>query len=407
MNKTPHVFIAGGDTDFNRGDKAILMGMVQALKQAIPNIQITIPALDPTSYSSEFGVEAVPRHDFIKISKALRNADLVLWGGGVALQDDTSRVKVPFWLARQFWTTKLLRTPVMGIAGGIGPLHSTMGRWLSGKAANMSRLMVTRDQPAADLLVDIGVKPEKVRSAACTAMLLNGQDKAAGAAILEKEGVPLNHKPLVGIATRLWFHHSGGWLPHEWSVKLGLSDLEHVPEQFLQFSGNLARLADWLVETHNAHVIFYPMYTVSHESDQKFSEDTRAMMQHPENATVLHGEYSIIDFASTFLPLDAFVGVRMHSTILATIANVPSITLYYVPKGLKYFRMIGQEHRSYPIESILQGDLSGIQDNLNDILANPEQARQELANGVGKVQQLAAQNIDYVLEQLRQLGFQV
>lgn len=405
MTRPPHVFIAGGDTDYNRGDKAILMGMVQALKAAIPDIVITIPAINPKNFAEEFQVRTVPRHHFFKVMSAIHAADLVLWGGGVALQDDTSSVKVPFWLARQLLTTKVVRTPVMGIAGGIGPLNTRMGRYLAGEAANLSRLMVTRDQGAADLLIDIGVPSAKVRAAACTAMLLQGQTAELGAELLQKEGIPVGKKPLVGLATRLWFHHSGGWLPHEWMVKLGISSLDRTPPRFQDFTHNLGRLADWLIEQYDVHVVFFPMYTVSHESDQKFCEETRATMQHPDQATVIHGDYPIIQFASAFLHLSAFVGVRMHSTILSTIANVPTLTLYYVPKGLKYFRMIGQEQNAFPIEAIADGNLEPLQEKINMLFANSEQIKTELKQGVQEVQQLAQQNMTYVIEQLKDLGF--
>lgn len=60
------------------------------------------------------------------------------------------------------------------------------------------------------------------------------------------------------------------------------------------------------------------------------------------------GEIHIIcddrkDFMERVRPLSAFVGMKLHATVLATCALTPSIMLEYRPKCRDYMRSIGQE----------------------------------------------------------------
>ena len=57
-----------------------------------------------------------------------------------------------------------------------------------------------------------------------------------------------------------------------------------------------------------------------------------------------------------FDELDAMIGVRLHSTLIATVLGKPALHLFYSPKGLSYFRRINKEEFCVPLKCLLSRD---------------------------------------------------
>ncbi|MCH8506254.1 MAG: hypothetical protein LAT50_18320, partial [Ectothiorhodospiraceae bacterium] len=98
--------VLGGDSDSNLGDHAILHGLCLALVHWTPDAQITV-----TSHLSRHQVlgrdmpgvgDVVPRGSkgLLRLLAAALRSDRIVLGGGGLLQDDDSRVKMPYWAAR-------------------------------------------------------------------------------------------------------------------------------------------------------------------------------------------------------------------------------------------------------------------------------------------------------------------
>ncbi|MBD3380380.1 MAG: polysaccharide pyruvyl transferase family protein [Candidatus Omnitrophica bacterium] len=100
---------------------------------------------------------------------------------------------------------KLLAKPVIMLAGSPGPFRSFWRKKLAKHVFNKVDLITNREPVSTDLLLDIGVEKEKIRTTACPAFLFEGKPKETGAEVLREEGVPLDgEKPLVGVILCGW-----------------------------------------------------------------------------------------------------------------------------------------------------------------------------------------------------------
>jgi polysaccharide pyruvyl transferase WcaK-like protein len=73
----------------NVGDEAILAGLLQGFRELAPEATLTVLSGDPAATEAEHGVPAWPR-GVRHAASAIRQADLLVSGGGGLLQDATS-----------------------------------------------------------------------------------------------------------------------------------------------------------------------------------------------------------------------------------------------------------------------------------------------------------------------------
>jgi polysaccharide pyruvyl transferase WcaK-like protein len=164
-----------------------------------------------------------------------------------------------------------------------------------------------------------------------------------------------------GFGLRRWFHYSqSGWLPA--SMRFWQKQTVQSNPQLDLYLDNLAKLADRVIETQNLNLVFFPMHVSASENDPEFARQVVARMKHGERTTVIDGDtISPDEYLSLIGKAKLFVASRLHSAILATVANVPALCLYYVDKGRLFFEQVGMQRYSRDIQAMLT---DGIVDQL-------------------------------------------
>lgn len=361
------ILILSGDTDYNKGDRAIRAAIIHMIKSEMSdNADITIFSKFSERDKKEFKVKVVNKSNkyfFQKILTILKS-DFIVWGGGVSLQDNTSKLKIPYWTIK-IGIIKLIGKPVIGFGQGIGPLNSKFGKKLTKMIINKIDLISVRDQYSKNLLKNIGVNKTPIYALTDPAVALKNGSKEELLKILKKENILLNNK-YIGIAPRLWFHHFGNFIPHKYAVKYKLRSIGGK-EKFNKLKKIFAEISDYMIENFNIKILFFSMYPVSHEADDLICREIISLMRNKNAASILNGDYPPEDFKSIFGEMEMFLGMRMHSTILATGMNIPSINIYYVPKGLNFFEFINQKARAIAVEDLIEDrGLEKIKKIIND-----------------------------------------
>ena len=149
-----HVVISGYYGSKNAGDEAMLAAMVEVLSDLNPKVHITVISADPEDTKKRHGVEAIGWLDFCGIIGALRQADVLLSGGGSLLQNITSRRSLYYYLVI-IWLAQLCSTPVMLYAQGIGPISGRIARWVMRHNGNRVKMITVRDRGSLQELAEL------------------------------------------------------------------------------------------------------------------------------------------------------------------------------------------------------------------------------------------------------------
>lgn len=336
-----HIVIAGGDSWYSLGDDAILSGTIQMLQKEFHKVNITILSERPDLTRKRYPtIEAVYRRNFPAIMRLFRHSDLVLWGGGQLIQNISSHAFIAFQLSL-VQLAFLARVPIIGFSLGTAELRGKIWHSLTSSTMNHLDAISVRDQKSYDDLVQMGVKRE-IKIYADPALVLRAENEGA-------IDLPSNLiRPFVVIAPRLWFHFNYSVIP----VHHDINKLVQIPGNFGPVLDGLARAADWLIDKHGIGILFVGMYP--RQGDNLVSIAIRDRMRNPESSRMLQNDISPISLINLFSQSTAVMGIRLHSTILATCAGVPSINLYNQTKGLSFFNLLGLGKLAAPLDSVDQ-----------------------------------------------------
>jgi len=319
-----HILLVGYYGFGNLGDDAILDATLAGLRAGCaPEPVVTIVAGEPVSAAARYGVRAVHWQDIAAIMDAVREADLVVIGGGGLFQDwwgvDPDLLLVP-----DHWGMALYAGPAIFAAAvgrpvalhalGVGPLTSPQARRLAKAACDAAVSIVVRDEPSRAVLESCGVRPGRIEVAADPVFALDLGAAASATALRERLG---GHRgPIVGAALRPWQVGDARW------------------------EREVARALDLVVERHAAAVLLVPFQSVHHEWPPGYRSDTdrdvavrvREAMQHDDRAFIADDPTSPGEVARWFGSCDAVLAMRLHGVVLAALGGTPAAALAYDPK---------------------------------------------------------------------------
>lgn len=309
----------------NAGDEAMLAAMIEVLTDIDPQVNITVISAAPEDTKKRHGVDSISWLNYFHIIKTIRSSDLLISGGGSLLQNVTSGRSLYYYLSILF-LAKMVGTPVMLYAQGIGPIYGSIARRIMNYICNMASLITVRDQGSLAELENLRVTKPQITLTADPVLAIHPVDKSLGRKIFRRYKVE-GARQLIGISVREWRN----W-PHYKEI--------------------LAAAADWIVEKYDARVVFLPMqYPEDVTAAEKIAELTR------HKPVVLQEEYTTSELLSLVGNLDLLIGIRLHALIFAGVMGVPMIGISYDPKIERFLDSIG-EHSISNLEDVTLAELT-------------------------------------------------
>ncbi len=344
------LLILPGDIRYNQGDIAICLAVVRLIKKAIRGAQVFIWSKSPYLPGGFDGVHFESSGIFRKL-KTLLTAQIVLWGGGQLLQGNRSIVKIPFWIAR-ILLLRIFGKKIMGFAQGIGPLSGWVSRKLVRFAVGCSDVFTVRDHQSMKILMDMHVPKEKIFLTADPSITLLQKIDTLRKNEAKPIELQLKSSGIIGLSLRYTFHHRQNRLIPFQLLPARLRRHAFNSKKFHHFVSLMIALCDRIIEELNVAILIIPMYMAPWESDDIIAKALARGISRRERVHIFYPKHSVEETLNMLRQLDAFIGTPMHATIFATSHYVPTIALYYEPKGKEYFHLIGQEELALPLEEI-------------------------------------------------------
>ena len=384
MNK---VLILNSDSPHNRGDRAILLGNIELIRNTWPDAEIWALSDFPQRDSDWFGINFIDIRVFelnpfsiLKLTLFSRGFDVVLWGGGEFLKDYTNIAGTVYWAVRIF-LLRLGNKNIYGFFQGIGPTQSLLAKKVIAWVVNRTKGFLVRDKESRDKLQSWGVNVPLLASFDPAAMTTPSPLSNELICRLDGQGIDRAvFDNCVGVGIRNWFHYSkGGFLPFRLKQRVGWGKQS---EESAAYCENMAILCDYIVDKYGCNVLFFPMHMLGAEGDSVFCHSVKERMKNPDQATVLDKDiYSPQDLQSMIRECRAMVCTRLHASIIAFASLVPSLSFYYVDKGRIFFEQAGLEDYSWPIERLAQrGAEREVQSIVDSLFLNEVALRKDIAN---------------------------
>ena len=195
-----NVFLFGYYGFNNIGDEAILEAIVGQFRQQMPQVKLTALSYKAAETAEKYTILTVSRNRFFQVFRSIKQADLVMSGGGSILQDVTSSRSLLYYLGI-ILLAKVFGRKVAFYGNGFGPITRPLNRWLVRRMINQVDLITVRDEESRQLMQALGiVQPITVTAdAAFTLPVLQGREETSDGQAPRK----------VGISVRRWKNQSG------------------------------------------------------------------------------------------------------------------------------------------------------------------------------------------------------
>jgi polysaccharide pyruvyl transferase CsaB len=371
-SKTIVKIMISGYYGFNNfGDEAILKSMVRAFKEKIPQIKILVLSQNPLKTSQTYQVKAINRLHLISILNCLRDTNLFISGGGGLLQDSTGKGWSILYYLGLILGAKIIRVPVMIYAQGIGPVNQPVNKKLMRWILNKVDLITVRDNFSKELLENLGVAKPSIYVNSDPSFLLNKKDIKC---ILEnyphiQELMNSDNRPIIGVSVR--------------EYKGNRSDLKIM----------FAQLADYLIEKYKVKIVFLPF---KFDDDVQVSEEILSLMKN--QADILKIKLEPEELISILSQLSLMIGVRLHSIIFSSMANLPFIAFKYDPKIKNFVAELGLSELLLELDNV---SLEKIQEKIEYIRENKDRIKEILSEKVKDLKEKALINNDLVFKLLK------
>jgi len=250
--------------------------------------------------------------------------------------------------------------PVLLTSQGIGPFTHPLDRRVAARLFRNAELVGVRDGTGSiSQLQELGaVRPERIFCTGDDACLLSPLPDKQIRQILQQERVP-EGKLLVAFNFRDGSRYTGSFT----SV---------APQRY-------ARILDSILSLGNIHGVFIPVSYNSNDDDRRRAEEIIALMKQRASVTILQGEYGPDQLKSLVGSMHLAIGTSYHFNLFALSGNVPAIglynDLYYRKKLTGLFSMYEMNSSCY---SLGESSLNEIEAAVRELLERRNEAARQL-----------------------------
>lgn len=342
--------ICGNYGATNIGDEAILSGLINLIRSALPSAEITVLSANPKDTAAHFDVKSEKkfpagiRSFFVglfdesikKTLKAIKDCDYFILGGGGLFTDEKFRAIIIWGLQARI--AHLYKKPIFCLGQSVGPLKSGMARFLTRKVFEHAREITVRDNSSSRMLHELGLPAPRVL--ADFAFAIKG--------LPHPPEMPENY---IVISVRPW-------------IKGDSDRLYKICAQFIDYI--------WDRFKYKAILIPFQHYQ---DDDIAVLNKIFAQVKIPESAQIFEFTEELGKFLNLINNSRAVVGMRLHSLIFSTVLSKPFMALSYSNKVTNFASEAGMQDFCLQWENI---SLQKMTDTFEELMIRHEEIHEDL-----------------------------
>lgn len=336
----------------------MLAGILTSLRERCPKSDVVVLSGNPAETEALHGIRAIGRTSPMEVIHTLRQANLLICGGGSLLQDVTSARSLAYYLS-VIWLAKKLGAKVMIYAQGIGPIVKKIDRRVSRSVLNRVDIISVRDAASKTYLEELGVDRQDIYLTADPSFAMEPDSPERADEILRGAGAP-DGVPLIGVSLRPW-KEQVNWLP---AIARGLDTAA------TQIGGTL---------------IFLPM-----QKDQDMGICVQVASQTSAKSVVVSDKLTPSETMAVIGRMSLIVGMRLHALIFAASMGIPFVGVAYDPK-VEAFVSAADQGEPVGLEGVSAANLA---ERLADAWNNKEMLAKRAIESVRTLREAALENAD-------------
>lgn len=298
------ILISDPIPSFNKGEFALLEGIVHSIRRYDDSSHIVLISRDPKDDKKRYSslCEVVGQYDLSFFSYLLRCKTMIVG-------HDSS---INYW---SILLGAILNKPLVIFAGSLGKYKSNVRTQIAKLFLRMVSLITVREEISYNLLSDVGISDiVPTYLTADVAFLLNPCSQLRALEILNTENVSTK-KPLIGVT-----------LTREMCERSCISLAE--AERYDNAVNKKAYFFDNIIEKYGVDLIFLPHSIGPGKlDDRKVASDVIKQMKYKNFAYSITGDYTPSELKGVIKLCWVFIGERTHSVIAALSQGIPSICL--------------------------------------------------------------------------------
>lgn len=329
----PKITLLGNNSGRNLGDAAIMSSILESLSLRLPDAEFFVPSINPgwitKHYGSKYNVKAVDVMPWtgsvrllgIPTMNCLRKSDVALICDGIIFGKKLWNPAFNYLvtLAPLVPISKVLGCKVVCYSCGIGPFPSDISKKMAKAVIGGSDLVMMRERDSKALCTEIGVTNSIELTADAAFINPTSSQERAREILAHLKLDP--QKPILAINATGYLDT---WLPKD----SRLSD----SVRFIKEYGESVKRA-----LEKAHDKFQILVLSTHPMDEGVC---RVLADAAGGSLITNSEYLSHDLQAVLRECGLLVGMRFHSTVLASAVETPVVGLVYMPKVRGFLRYL-------------------------------------------------------------------
>ena len=338
--KVKSITLLGSSSGRNAGDAALLNSIMADLKKLDPNLRFEIPTINPSFIIKSFSkynakpISMLPWHFSIKMLGfptffSVSRTDMTIIFDAIlfdrALYNPLFNFLSTLYFLVPFAKRKGKKIVYYNV--GIGPISTNMGKRMLKKISNMVDLITVRDSQSIQILRSLKIPEYKIILTADAALNNTPCSEANAEKILSLEEIEKG-KPLLGFNINAYIDT---WVK-----------TEKEPINKIIFLKDIASVLDKVIEDLNVNVIFF---ATQHMDIPIISKVIDYIKNKDKVNLITNKKYSNQEIMGLLGKMELFVGMRLHSLILASAMHTPILGLIYQDKVRNYLKELNLEEQ--------------------------------------------------------------